>query len=32
MVTSAQALAMLMVIMGGACWLGHGRQAAVHHA
>jgi phosphatidylglycerol:prolipoprotein diacylglycerol transferase len=31
-VTSAQALAMLMVIMGGACWLGHGKQAAVHHA
>jgi phosphatidylglycerol---prolipoprotein diacylglyceryl transferase len=31
-VTPAQALAMLMVVVGGVCWLGHGRQRAVHHA
>lgn len=31
-VTPAQAIAMLMVILGGACWLGRGSQPAVHHA
>jgi hypothetical protein len=31
-VTSAQATAMLMVAIGGACWLGRGSQPAVHHA
>jgi phosphatidylglycerol---prolipoprotein diacylglyceryl transferase len=31
-VTPAQALAMLMVVVGGVCWLGRGRQPAVHHA
>jgi phosphatidylglycerol:prolipoprotein diacylglycerol transferase len=32
LVTPAQAFAMLMVVLGGVCWLGHGRQPAVHHA
>jgi phosphatidylglycerol:prolipoprotein diacylglycerol transferase len=31
-VTRAQALAMFMVLMGGVCWLGHGKQQAVDHA
>jgi phosphatidylglycerol---prolipoprotein diacylglyceryl transferase len=32
LVTPAQAMAMLMVIVGGVCWLVHGEQAAVRHA
>jgi phosphatidylglycerol:prolipoprotein diacylglycerol transferase len=31
-VTPAQAIAMLMVALGGACWLSPGSQSAVHHA
>jgi hypothetical protein len=31
-VTPAQALAMLMVALGGACWLGRSSQPVVHHA
>jgi phosphatidylglycerol---prolipoprotein diacylglyceryl transferase len=31
-VTSGQAIAMLMVALGGACWLSRGSQPAVHHA
>jgi phosphatidylglycerol:prolipoprotein diacylglycerol transferase len=31
-VTPAQAIAMLMVALGGACWLGRGSQPVVHHA
>jgi phosphatidylglycerol---prolipoprotein diacylglyceryl transferase len=31
-VTTAQAIAMMMVVLGGACWLGRGSQPAVHHA
>jgi phosphatidylglycerol:prolipoprotein diacylglycerol transferase len=31
-VTPAQAVAMLMVILGGACWLGRGSLPVVHHA
>ena len=30
-VTPPQAVAMLMVVLGGACWLGRGSQPAVHH-
>jgi phosphatidylglycerol:prolipoprotein diacylglycerol transferase len=30
-VTPTQAIAMLMVALGGACWLGRGSQPAVHH-
>jgi phosphatidylglycerol:prolipoprotein diacylglycerol transferase len=30
-VTPAQAFAMLMVVLGGACWLGPRSQPAVHH-
>ncbi|HZD78050.1 MAG TPA: prolipoprotein diacylglyceryl transferase family protein [Acidobacteriaceae bacterium] len=32
LVTPPQALAMLMVLLGGACWLGRGSQPVVHHA
>jgi phosphatidylglycerol:prolipoprotein diacylglycerol transferase len=32
LVTPTQAVAMLMVITGGVCWLGYGKQPAVHHA
>ena len=31
-VTPAQAVAMLMVVLGGLCWLGRGRQPAVQNA
>jgi phosphatidylglycerol---prolipoprotein diacylglyceryl transferase len=31
-VTPAQALAMLMVVLGGICWLEFGKPPAVHHA
>jgi phosphatidylglycerol:prolipoprotein diacylglycerol transferase len=31
-VTPAQAIAMLMVVLGGICWLAHGKPPAVHHA
>jgi phosphatidylglycerol:prolipoprotein diacylglycerol transferase len=31
-VTPAQAIAMLMVVLGGLCWLGHGSQPAVQNA
>jgi phosphatidylglycerol:prolipoprotein diacylglycerol transferase len=31
-VTPAQAIAMVMVLIGGACWLNRGSQPAVHHA
>jgi prolipoprotein diacylglyceryltransferase len=31
-VTPAQAVAMLMVVLGGLCWLGRRRQAAVQNA
>jgi hypothetical protein len=32
LVTPTQALAMLMVVLGGACWLAHRSEARVHHA
>jgi prolipoprotein diacylglyceryltransferase len=31
-VTSAQAIAMLMVVLGGACWLGRSAQPVMRHA
>jgi phosphatidylglycerol---prolipoprotein diacylglyceryl transferase len=31
-VTPAQAIAMVMVVLGGACWLSRGPQPAVYHA
>jgi hypothetical protein len=31
-VTPAQAIAMLMVVLGGICWLALGKPPAVHHA